>query len=208
MDSNGYPTFGYMRCSKVVRRPTIHPEDNSPDSGEGETLGHTSKKPRRGSDTDAPSADKDAAMALQSLGLPKASGASRGSSNGFDSHASDANTSDDSPPSDLPPAVEEEIEFVLVIRPADMSVPQGCTIPFQTYLSTASMVEHDRQRDDTMTGTAHGENARGDSPSGSVSNDSGSEDKFGSGSGSSGQSNLKISNGTSSEAGSDESDSA
>jgi hypothetical protein len=219
-----------MRCSKIFRRPAF--EDLQPDSGDPEqsvtnSTQPSSKKQKKGTDSETPSTEKDAALALQALGLQKpasshssstAGSTMNGNGNGsrssatFDSHASDANTSEDTPSSEQHPQNEEyhedEIEFVCVIRPADASIPEGSHLSYQPYLSTASMVEHDRQRDEKMIGDTSADAPRGGSPSCSLSNDSGSDDKFGSRSGSSGQSNHKVSNGTSSEAGSDESDSA
>lgn len=119
------------------------------------------------------------------------------------STGSDANTSEDSnKPRAISEEDESEVEYVCVIRPADVSVPSGSSVCFQTYLSTASMVEHDRKGEDT-TASGNAQNPRG-SPSCSVSssndsgsNHSGSDDK---------QSDNKVSitTGTSSETGSDE----
>ena len=136
----------------------------------------------------------------------------------FNSGNSDSNTSEDSncktesSANEGQPAEEEfEEEFICVIRPADASIPQGASVMFQTYLSTASMVEHDRKRDISTTRSSNNMNLadpnRGGSPSCSVSNDSGSDDKFGSGSSGQTVSDLK-GTGTSSETGSEGSDSA
>ena len=104
---------------------------------------------------------------------------------------------------DLEP--EEEHEFVCVIRPADASLPQGsatCFQPFSTTLSTASMVQHDR---DHVTKDAQ-RTERGGSPSDSShsnsSNSNRSTNKSGTTSGSSSGNSNK--NGTSSETGSDD----
>ena len=133
----------------------------------------------------------------------------------FNSGNSDSNTSEDSncktdsSTNEGQPAGEEfEEEFICVIRPADASIPQGASIMFQPYLSTASMVEHDRKRDISTTHNNSTMNLvdanRSSSPSCSVSNDSGSDDKFGSGSSKQTVSDIK-GTGTSSETGSDDS---
>jgi len=122
------------------------------------------------------------------------------------STGSDANTSEDSnKPRNVSDEDEGEEEYVCVIRPADVSVPPGSSVCFQTYLSTASMVEHDRKRDVNNNATnGHTQTDSRGSPSCSVSgsNDSGSHhsgsnDKL---------SNNKVSTttGTSSETGSEE----
>lgn len=239
LDTNGFTSVGYLRVSRVVRKPARE-DDNESDNAES-TNGQCAKKSKKGSDSDSgaenkPSSTAEGALALQSLQksissdscgdqaaissssstLPTPTvaptapttvpdGADTKSSGKYTngSTGSDANTSEDSNKPRAPEEDEGEQEYVCVIRPADASVPPGSSVCFQTYLSTASMVEHDRKkREDTHAATiGRTENARG-SPSCSVSNDSGSND-----SGSDDKrSNNKVSTttGTSSETGSEE----
>jgi hypothetical protein len=239
-DSNGYPTIGYIRCSKVFRRPNFEDLQESGDVSETNpqtgltNIGPACKKIRKNVEVVdgiasmsagvpnnitgmPPESDAALAGALALQSLQKSMAISSGKTSGgtsFNSGLSDANTSEDSNKMDqqLQVAEDQEEEFVCVLRPADASIPQGSSVVFQTYLSTASMVEHDRQRDDCVT--VHVDGTCGGSPSCSLSNDSGSEDKFcsttgsGLGSGSGQSSNDKIGTGTSSETGSDENDSA
>ena len=243
-DSNGYPTVGYLRCSKVVRRQSMDDESRDSDANEALSTSQPSTKKAKKTDDITSSSpmkkpDNNSAMALQSLqknqnenqyiingefnpaaSTNSSSSSSRGHHNKFNSGNSDSNTSEDSNGKtdtngydNNQNVDDQEDEFICVIRPADVSIPQGASVLFQTYLSTASMVEHDRKSDNathahTNTTINIAENNRGGSPSCSLSNDSGSDDKFGS-SGDSGQSsgNL-VGTGTSSETGSDESDSA
>ena len=247
-DSNGYPTIGYLRCSKIMRKPQF--ED--PDAGENDSNAGAApaKKARKGDTTaessshmmkavsstsisDVLSATLEGAIALQALTgqpitrtgsehSPKSSSttstrtppvaetADAKASSKYNS-GSDANTSEDSNKPDQPPMAEEDLEdeYVCVIRPADASIPPGSSISFQTYLSTASMVEHDR-RDDRQVQRASSSSCnnlkktRAGSPTGSLSNeDSGSEDKLGSHASGNRSSDTKLGTGTSSETGSE-----
>lgn len=232
-DAHGFTSVGYMRVSRVLRKPARE-EENESDNGDDTTNGQQAKKIKKESDSDLsvqatgktdakPDSALAGALALQSL--QKSSSSDEGGDHPSSSSAtgktsskattskssgkytngstgSDANTSEDSSkPRAGNEEDESEEEYVCVIRPADVSVPPGSSVCFQTYLSTASMVEHDRKREDTDVN--HTEKARG-SPSCSVSgsndsgsNHSGSDDK---------QSNNKVSTttGTSSETGSEE----
>ena len=247
-DSNGYPTIGYLRCSKIIRKPQFEdPEAGENDSNAGaapakkarkgdttaESSSHMMKAVSSTSISDVLSATLEGAIALQALtGQPIARTGSENSPKSSSTSStrtppvaetadakasskynsgSDANTSEDSNKTDQPPMAEEDLEdeYVCVIRPADASIPPGSSISFQTYLSTASMVEHDR-RDDRQVQRASSSSCnnlkktRAGSPTGSLSNeDSGSEDKLGSHASGNRSSDTKLGTGTSSETGSE-----
>jgi hypothetical protein len=128
-DENGYPTIGYMRCAKVVRRDIV---DDSADMEENPPA----KKSKKGAE------DKDdsnnfnflnstlaGAMALQSLGKSIS-----GQAPPEESIMPPESMSSSGQPLKRP---EGEDEFICVIRPGHTSVPNNF------YLSKASMVEHD-----------------------------------------------------------------
>jgi hypothetical protein len=66
-----------------------------------------------------------------------------------------------------------EDEFICAIRPGDSSIPTGSQTFFQTYLSKASMVQHDRDlvaKDDKKDGSGTGtSSSRRSNPSASES---------------------------------------
>lgn len=203
-DASGYPAIGYLRCAKVIRRAPLDDCMN-----ESINDGPPPKKNKKSEDghNSATESNCSRRMATTSVDATLATAAilqSLHSMNGnlwSNSEKANRNASSVEDGSCQNGVLDEPDEFVCVIRPADASIPQG-SVGFQAYsstLSTASMVEHDREH--VSNDSKH--KKRGGSPSDSSQSISSSHDRSTDKSQSTSDSSA-TKNGTSSETGSDD----